>query len=165
VKFIDEHRHDLVQGVVGREFGVEPICRVLSEHGCQVAPGTYRAAAKRPPCARVVRDEELVVEIRRVHGENYGVYGARKVWKQLHREGTPVARCTVERLMRVEGLAGAIRGATTRTTKADPAAARPEDLVDRKFNAQRPDELWVVDFTCGAALCGARRAGSDLIGA
>jgi putative transposase len=60
---------------VGREFGVEPICRVLSEHGCQVAPGTYRAAAKRPPCARVVRDEELVVEIRRVHGENYGVYG------------------------------------------------------------------------------------------
>jgi putative transposase len=146
VKFIDEHRHDLVPGVVGREFGVEPICRVLSEHGCQIAPGTYHAAAKRPPCARVVRDEELVVEIRRVHGENYGVYGARKVWKQLHREGTPVARCTVERLMRVEGLAGAIRGATTRTTKADPAAARPEDLVDRKFNAQRPDELWVADF-------------------
>jgi putative transposase len=147
VKFIDEHRHDLVPGVVGREFGVEPICRVLSKHGCQIAPATYHAAAKRPPCARVVRDEELVVEIRRVHGENYGVYGARKVWKQLHREGTPVARCTVERLKRVEGLAGAIRGATTRTTKADPAAARPEDLVDRKFNAQRPDELWVVDFT------------------
>jgi putative transposase len=143
-----------VPGVVGREFGVEPICRVLSEHGCQVAPGTYRAAAKRPPCARVVRDEELVVEIRRVHGENYGVYGARKVWKQLHREGTPVARCTVERLMRVEGLAGAIRGATTRTTKADPAAARPEDLVDRKFNAQRPDELWVMDFTYVATWLG-----------
>jgi putative transposase len=154
VKFIDEHRHDLVPGVVGREFGVEPICRVLSEHGCQIAPGTYHAAAKRPPCARVVRDEELVVEIRRVHGENYGVYGARKVWKQLHREGTPVARCTVERLMRVDGLAGAIRGATTRTTKADPAAARPEDLVDRKFNAQRPDELWVVDFTYVATWLG-----------
>jgi putative transposase len=154
VKFIDEHRHDLVPGVVGREFGVEPICRVLSEHGCQIAPGTYHAAAKRPPCARVVRDEELVVEIRRVHGENYGVYGARKVWKQLHREGTPVARCTVERLMRVEGLAGAIRGATTRTTKADPAAARPEDLVDRKCNAQRPDELWVVDFTYVATWLG-----------
>ena len=81
VKFIDEHRHDLLPGVVGREFEVEPICRVLSEHGCQIAPGTYHAAAKRPPCARVVRDEELVVEIRRVHGENYGVYGARKVWK------------------------------------------------------------------------------------
>jgi putative transposase len=154
VKFIDEHLHDLVPGVVGREFGVEPICRVLSEHGCQIAPGTYHAAAKRPPCARVVRDEELVVEIRRVHGENYGVYGARKVWKQLHREATPVARCTVERLMRVEGLAGAIRGATTRTTKADPAAARPEDLVDRKFNAQRPDELWVVDFTYVATWLG-----------
>ena len=76
------------------------------------------------------------------------------MWKQLHREGTQVARRTVERLMRVEGLAGAIRGATTRTTKADPAAARPEDLVDRKFNAQRPDELWVVDFTYAATWLG-----------
>ena len=88
MKFIDKHRHDLVPGVVGREFGVEPICRVLSSTAARSPPGTYYAAAKRPPCARVVRDEELVVEIRRVHGENYGVYGARKVWKQLHREGT-----------------------------------------------------------------------------
>jgi putative transposase len=124
VKFIDEHRHDLVPGVVGREFGgVEPICRVLSEHGCQIALGTYHAAAKRPPCARVVRDEELVVEIRRVHGENYGIHGARKVWKQLHREGPPLARCTVEHLMRVEGLAGAIRGTTIHTAKAASAAS------------------------------------------
>jgi hypothetical protein len=93
---------------------------------------------------------------------------AHKVWKQLHREGTPVAQCphlgrqidqgagarTVGPLMRVEGLAGAIRGATTRTTKADPAAARPEYLVDRKFRAQRPDELWVVDFTYVATWLG-----------
>ena len=76
----------------GREFGVEPICRVLTEHGCQIAPSSYWAARKRPPCDRVVRDAELMVAIRRVHGENYGVYGARKVWRQLNREGIPVAR-------------------------------------------------------------------------
>ena len=144
MKFIDEHRHDLIDG---REFGVEPICRVLGEHGCQIAPQSYWAARKRQPCDRVVRDEGLLVEIRRVHGENYGVYGARKVWKQLHREGTPVARCTVERLMRADGLAGAVRGARVRTTKADPGAPRPEDLVERQFKAERPDQLWVVDFT------------------
>ena len=89
------------------------------------------------------------------------------MWKQLHREGTPVARCTVERLMRVEGLAGAIRGATTRTTKADAAAARPEDLVDRKFNAQRPDELWVVAFTDVATWLGSstwRSASTSTLG-
>jgi putative transposase len=154
VRFIDEHRHDPVPGVGSREFGVEPICRVLSEHGCQIAPGTYYAAGKRPPCARVIRDRELILEIRRVHEENYGVYGARKVWKQLHREGIPVARCTVERLMRADGLAGAIRGATTRTTRADPGAARPEDLVERQFKAQRPDQLWVVDFTYVATWVG-----------
>ena len=74
-------------------------------------------------------------------------HGARKVWKQLHREGTPVARCTVERLMRADGLAGAVRGARVRTTKADPGAPRPEDLVERQFKAERPDQLWVVDFT------------------
>ena len=144
MKFIDEHRHDMVEG---REFGVEPICRVLSEHGCQIAPQSYWAAKKRQPCDRVVRDEALLVEIRRVHGENYGVYGARKVWKQLRREGTPVARCTVERLMRADGLAGAVRGARVRTTRATPGAPRPEDLVERQFKAERPDQLWVVDFT------------------
>jgi putative transposase len=137
VRFIEEHRHDVVDG---REFGVEPICRVLSEHGCQIAPSTYWAAVHRPACARAVRDAELLVEIGRVHEENYGVYGARKVWRQLHREGTEVARCTVERL--------------TRTTKADPAVARPEDLVERQFRAERPDQLWVVDFTYIATWAG-----------
>ena len=108
MRFIDEHRHDPVPGVGGREFGVEPICRVLTEHGCQIAPATYWTWAKRPASARVLRDAELITQIRRVHEDNYGVYGARKVWRQLNREGIPVARCTVERLMAAEGLAGAV---------------------------------------------------------
>ena len=151
MRFIDQHRHDVFDG---REFGVEPICRVLSEHGCKIAPSTYWAAVKRPACARAVHDAELLVEIRRVHGENYGVYGARKVWKQLHREGVQVARCTVERLMRADGLAGAVRGATKRTTRPDPAAPRPTDLVERQFVASRPNQLWVVDFTYVATWSG-----------
>ncbi len=159
MRFIDEHRHDTVtvgEGEHAREvvFGVEPICRVLSEHGCQIAPQTYYAARKRPVCARAVRDAELVVEIQRVFEDNYGVYGARKVWRQLTREGVEVARCTVERLMSQAGLAGAVRGASRRTTKADPAARRPEDLVERRFVAERPDQLWVVDFTYVATWAG-----------
>ncbi len=144
MRFIDEHRHDTVEG---REFGVEPICRVLSGHGCQIAPSTYYAAVKRPACARAVRDAELLVQIRRVHADNYGVYGARKVWRQLHREGITVARCTVERLMRQYGLHGVVRGATRKTTRPDPAAPRAADLVERRFRAERPNQLWVVDFT------------------
>jgi putative transposase len=150
VRFIEEHRHDhfvTSAGADGGEFGVEPICRVLCEHGCQIAPQTYYAALKRPPSARAVRDAELSTEIHRIHGENYGVYGVRKVWRQLHREGHPVARCTVERLMRADGLAGVVRGARARTTRADAKAARPEDLVERQFTAERPNQLWVVDFT------------------
>jgi putative transposase len=143
VSFIDEHRHDMIDG---REFGVEPICRVLSEHGCPIAPSTYYAAKSRPTCDRVIRDAELLAQIRRVHADNYGVYGARKVWHQLNREGIVVARCTVERLMKADGLHGAVRGARTRTTRPDSAAARPEDLVERQFDAQRPNQLWVVDF-------------------
>jgi putative transposase len=154
VRFIDEHRHDPAPGWDGREFGVEPICRVLTEHGLKIAPSSYYASLKRPVCARAVRDGELLVEIRRVHEENYGVYGARKVWRQLHREGHPVARCTVERLMAREGLAGVVRGASRRTTRADPAAGRPEDLVERRFRAERPDQLWVVDFTYVATWAG-----------
>jgi putative transposase len=157
VRFIDEHRHDRVEGIDGVtswEFGVEPICRVLSEHGCQIAPSTYWAARNRAPGERVVRDAALLVEIRRVHAANYGVYGARKVWRQLNREDTPVARCTVERLMRADGLAGAVRGASTRTTRTDPKAARPEDLVERVFAAARPNQLWVVDFTYVATWSG-----------
>jgi len=97
VRFISEHK-----GV----FGIEPICRVLSQHGCPIAPSTYYDAAGRPPCARAVRDEQLKAAITRVHADNYGVYGARKVWLALNREGIAVARCTVERLMGELGPAG-----------------------------------------------------------
>jgi putative transposase len=94
-----------------------------------------------------VRDEQLKAHIARVHGENYGVYGARKVWLALNREGVAVARCTVERLMRELGLAGARRGKRVRTTRPDAAAGRPADLVRRQFSPARPDRLWVADFT------------------
>ena len=151
MKFIDEHRHDLIDG---REFGVEPICRVLCEHGAPIAPSTYWAARNRQPCDRAVKDTQLLEQIRRVHVDNFGVYGARKVWRQLHREGVPVARCTVERLMREAGLAGVVRGARTRTTRPDAAAPRPQDLVERNFAAQRPNQLWVVDFTYVATWSG-----------
>jgi putative transposase len=94
-----------------------------------------------------VRDEQLKAEIRRVHTGNYGVYGARKIWLALNREGTPVARCTVERLMRQLGLAGVRRGKRVRTTVPGAAAVRPADLVRRQFSPARPDRLWVADFT------------------
>jgi putative transposase len=101
-------------------FGVEPICKVLP-----IAPSTYYAAGRRPRSARSRRDEELKVEIRRVHAENFGVYGARKVWRQLRREGVGVARCTVERLMGELGLQGVRRGKARRTTTPDVTAPRP----------------------------------------
>jgi putative transposase len=141
VAFVDGHRD---------RFGVEPMCRVLTEHGVHIAPSTYYAAKVRPPSARSTADAALLVEIERVHsspGIGRGLYGARKVWHQLRREGFAVARCTVERLMRVNGLQGARRGRRFVTTKADRAAARPPDLVERDFAATRPNELWVVDFT------------------
>jgi len=94
-----------------------------------------------------MRDGELVGEIRRVHAENFGVYGARKVWRQLHREGNGIGRCRVERLMRQAGLAGRTRGKGVRTTVPDPTAGRPRDLVDRNFHASAPNVLWVADFT------------------
>jgi len=139
VAFIDAHR---------ARFGVEPICRVLSEHGCKIAPNTYWVAKKRSPSKRSVRDAELVVEIRRVHAENLFVYGADKVWAQLNRENIRVARCTVERLMRAEGLTGARRGkAFTITTTSDDRLERPTDLVERAFRAPAPNRLWVADLT------------------
>jgi putative transposase len=130
-------------------FGVEPICRVLP-----IAPSTYHAARRRPPSARRRRDQQLKVEIRRIHANNFGVYGARKVWRQLHREGIAVARCTVERLMRELGLEGVRRGKPRRTTTADAAAARPADLVERDFSASRPNQLWVADLTYVATWSG-----------
>jgi transposase InsO family protein len=104
--------------------------------------------------ARAVRDANLRPEIERVFEENRQVYGAPKVWRQLNREGIDVARCSVERLMREMGLQGARRGKKPRTTIADDAANRPPDLVDRKFEAQRPDQLWVADFTYVSTWCG-----------
>ena len=138
MRFISEHKS---------RFGVEPICRVLSGHGCKIAPSTYYGSISRGRSARAVRDEFLREQITRVWQQNYGVYGARKVWLALNREGITVARCTVERLMRELGLAGARRGRRVRTTRPGPAAGRPADLVRRQFSPARPDRLWVADFT------------------
>lgn len=131
-----------------REYGVEPICRVVP-----IAPSTYyahtaRAAdpARRP--GRAKRDEHLQREIERVWHATRSVYGARQVWRQLRRDGVPVARCTVERLIRRAGLQGVVRGRRVRTTiPADLARERPRDLVERSFQAERPNQLWVADFT------------------
>ena len=137
--FIDEHRES---------YGVEPICAELP-----IAPSVYYEAKRREReperrSARAKRDEVLGPLIRRVWETNFGVYGARKVWRQLQREGVEVARCSVERLMRLEGLVGVVRGETRRTTTIpDEDAARPVDLVDRQFEADAPDRLWVADLT------------------
>jgi transposase InsO family protein len=136
--FVDTHRGS---------FGVEPICQVL-----QIAPSGYRrhAAQQRDPalrCARARRDESLIPHIERVWQVNLQVYGAYKVWKQMNREGVEVARCTVERLMRRLGLRGVIRGKVVRTTISDAKAACPLDRVNRQFKADRPNQLWVSDFT------------------
>lgn len=146
MSFIDEHKK--------RFGGVDPICRVLSEHGVSIAPSTYYAAKSRPPSNRAVRDAWLRTEIRRVHAENYGVYGAHKVWRQLHREGIDVARCTVRRLMGAEGLAGAVRGKKVRTTVPDPGHQRAADLLNRDFTAEAPNRRWVADFTHVATWAG-----------
>jgi putative transposase len=129
------------------QFGVEPICRVLSGSGVKIAPSTYYAARGRPRSLRAARDEVLLARIEQVHASNYGVYGARKVWHQLHRDGVVVARCTVERLMRQAGLAGAVRGRARRTTIPAPAAVRPGDLLLRDFTAPAPNRRWVADIT------------------
>ncbi|MFJ5851319.1 IS3 family transposase [Streptomyces sp. NPDC092903] len=141
VAFIDEHR--------ARFGGVEPICRVLAEHDCKIAPSTYYAAKKRAaqPSARRVRDVALKELITEIHDANFHVYGARKVWRELHRQGLVVARCTVERLMRELGIAGAVRGKKVITTMADSSVERAQDLLDRKFVAPAPNRCWVADFT------------------
>ena len=138
IAFIDDHR---------AAYGVEPICRVLP-----MAPSTYHAHAARQADpgrlpARAKRDAVLAVEIRRVFEENFQVYGVRKIWRQLGREGIAVARCTVARLMRAMELQGVVRGKTIRTTISDPAAVCPLDRVNRQFKAPRPNALWVSDFT------------------
>ena len=145
IAFIDDHRG---------AYGVEPIRRVLP-----IAPSTYRAHAARradpstaPP--RVRRDAVLKAHISRVWDENFRVYGVRKVWRQLNREGIEVARCTVARLMREMGLQGAVRGKTVRTTISDKAAPCPRDKVNREFRAPAPNRLWVSDFTYVATWAG-----------
>jgi len=145
VEYIDAHRDRLVEG---RKLGVEPICRVLVDAGVQIAPSTYYATKNRAPSARAVRDAELVEEIKTVHKENLGVYGARKVHAELVRKGHRVARCTVERLMRAEGLRGIPREKTRKTTMPEGAETpRPSDLVERQFVADAPNRLWVADLT------------------
>ena len=134
MRFITEHR---------ARWGVEPICRVV-----QVAPSSYYAALTRPPSARRRRDDGLKRAIRRVWDAHRQVYGADKVWAPLQREGTSVARCTVERLMRELGLRGVVRGKrSVRTTVGNDASERPGDLVARQFRAPAPNRLWVADLT------------------
>nr|WP_280448956.1 IS3 family transposase [Nocardia brasiliensis] len=145
VRYVSEHQGRRDNG--GLRWGVESICAVLTELGVKIAPSTYYEHRDRIPARRELRDEELKVEITRVHSQNYGVYGARKVWLQLNRERIRVARCTVERLMRELGVRGAVRGRVKRTTIADPAAARPADLVQRRFAPAAPNRLWVADIT------------------
>jgi putative transposase len=138
IAFVDDHRE---------VYGVEPICRVLP-----IAPSTYHAhvAGRADPARRSPRaqqDTAVMEQIRRVHETNFGVYGVRKIWRQLGRDGVAVARCTVERLMRRMGLKGAVRGKEVRTTIADKAMPCPMDKVNRQFRAPQPNMLWVSDFT------------------
>jgi putative transposase len=145
IAFVDDHRG---------AYGVEPICRVLP-----IAPSTYHAHAARradpdKASARVQHDAALREHIRRVWEENFQVYGVRKVWRQLGREGIEVARCTVARLMREMGLKGAVRGKSMKTTVSDRAAPCPLDRVNREFQAPRPNALWVSDFTYVATWAG-----------
>ncbi|MGP5839364.1 IS3 family transposase, partial [Brachybacterium alimentarium] len=138
MEYIDQHKH---------EFGVEPICRTLTAAGTQIAPSTYYASTARPPSKRALRDEELLVDIGRVHSANFSVYGAKKVHAQLRREGISVARCTVERLMRVAGLRGISRSKGPRTTISGRGPDSRPDLVERDFTATAPNQLWVADIT------------------
>lgn len=126
------------------QFGVKPICDVL-----EVPLSMYYQIKRRErdPCQRTKRDRIVLEEIRRVHREDYGVYGARKIWKQLGREGIPVARCTIERLMKQAGITGAVRGKRYRTTTRDSLLVKPTDLVNRRFLSDTPNRLWVGDFT------------------
>ena len=127
----------------GLRWGVEPICRVL-----QVAPSTYSATERRPPCRRKVEDAALKEQIRKVYEGQFEVYGAEKLWRQLHREGIAVGRDRVARLMGELGIAGATRAKTARTTvRAKPEQPLPADLVHRNFTATAPNELWVNDLT------------------
>ena len=129
------------------EHGVQPVLQALESTPAQIAPSTYYAAKTRPASARSRRDATLIEMIKEIHAENYGVYGARKIWHELHRRGVRVARCTVERLMREAGLRGLLRDKSPRTTRPAPETDRPRDLVERDFTAAGPNQLWVADLT------------------
>lgn len=138
VAFVDSQRE---------EHGVQPVLQALEDTPAQIAPSTYYAAKTRPASARSRRDSELTEMIKKIHQENYGVYGARKIWHELHRRGVPVARCTVERLMRAARLRGLLRDKSPPTTRPAPETGRPRDLVKRDFTAAGPNQLWVADLT------------------
>ena len=145
VAFIDRHRE---------QYGVEPICRELP-----IAPSTYdrcKSESAHPEQRRegAKRDEQLILDIQRVWEENHRNDGARNVWKQLHRERIPVARCTVERLMKRPGIEGVRRGRRGMTTLPSDRIEKPLDLVNRDFSADRPNQLWVADMTCVATWSG-----------
>lgn len=138
VEFVDSQRET---------HGVQPVLRVLEGTPAEIAPSTYYAAKTRPESARAASDRVLAVQIERVHEDNYGVYGARKIWAELNRQGVEVARCTVERLMRETGLRGLLRDKAPRTTRPAAETGRPGDLVERDFTATGPNQLWVADLT------------------
>jgi putative transposase len=147
VEFVDSPR---------KEHGVQPVLQVLEGTPAQIAPSTYYAAKTRPESARVASDRVLTRKIKRVWEANYSVYGARKVWAELNRQGVVVARCTVERLMREAGLRGLLRDRSPRTTRPAPEAGRHTDLVERDFTRRVPT-------SCGSRTsptCAPRRAGS-----
>ena len=145
--FISEHR---------AEFGVEPICTVLTEHGCSIAPSTYYDNLHRKPSKRALRDAEIVavMEAERERQKLIRRFGARKMWLHLRSKGHDVARCTIERLYAEQGWAGAVRARSYRTTIPAEAHERPRDLVDRDFTATAPNQLWVADFTYVATFSG-----------
>ncbi|MGW3473794.1 IS3 family transposase [Saccharopolyspora sp. NPDC000995] len=136
VEFVESRRE---------EHGVQPVLEALEQTPAEIAQSTYYAAKPRPESARAARDRELTEKIERVHEDNYGVYGARKVWAELNRQGSDVARCTVERLMRE--MRGLLRDISPRTTRPAAETSRPGDLVKRDFTATRVNELWVADIT------------------
>ncbi len=138
VRFVEEHRD---------EHGVEPIIDALAGTCAEIAPSTYYAARARPPSPRTVADQVTLAKTQGVHATNYGVYGARKTWRALARADHPVARCTVERVMRANGIHGISKAKSPRTTIPAPAGNRPDDLVRRTFTADAPNQLWVADIT------------------
>lgn len=145
VRFIDDHRE---------RFGVEPICRVLSEHGYQIAPSSYYAVKNRKPSARVLTDAAVLNVLHDLADQPEGMYGRRKMWHHLRRQGHQLPRCTVERLMADLGMRGVVRGKKVRTTIHGKDGIRAGDRLNRNFTAEAPNRAWVADFTYVATWAG-----------